>query len=113
MLNEGIIRPVTQPTEWCSTLVPIEKKSGQVRLCVDLRTVNRAVLREPYPIPSFEELISKFNGATVFSTLDARSGYHQIPLDEDSSLYTTFITHRGRFCFNHLPFGITSASEIF
>jgi len=68
MLNAGIIRPITQPTEWCSTLVPIEKKSGQVRLCVDLRAVNRAVPREPYPIPSFEELTSKFNGATVFNS---------------------------------------------
>lgn len=113
MLDENIIRPVTKTTDWCSPVVPVPKKSGQIRLCVDLREVNRAVVRESYPIPTFDELASKFSGASVFTALDARSGYHQIALDEESSLVTTFITHRGRFCYNRLPFGISCASEVF
>lgn len=113
MVNEGVISPVTGPTSWCSNIVPVEKPNGSVRICVDLREVNRAVKREHYPIPSFDDLASQFKDAAIFSLLDARSGYHQIPLAEESKKITTFITHRGRFCFNRLPFGITSASEIF
>ena len=113
MVRDGVISPVTGPTAWCSNIVPVEKPNGSVRICVDLREVNRAVKRENYPIPSFDDLASQFKNAAVFSILDARSGYHQIPLEEESRKITTFITHRGRFCFNRLPFGITSASEIF
>jgi len=113
MIEDDVIRPITEPTDWCSNILPVEKPNGSVRICVDLRAVNRAVRREYYPIPNFDDLATKFRGASVFTSLDARSGYHQISLDAESQKVTTFITHRGRYCFNRLPFGITSASEIF
>ena len=113
-MEEGdIIVKVTEPTEWCSPLVVTRKKSGAVRLCVDLRSLNQAVLRERYVIPTLEDVRAKLAGARMFSSLDAASGYYQIPLDEKSRKLTTFITPQGRYCFKRLPFGITSASEIF
>lgn len=101
MLHDGVIKEVTEPTDWCSHIVPVDKPNGQVRICVDLRAVNRAVKRENYPIPSFDEIVTKLKGAKVFSSLDAKSGYHQILLDEGSCKITSFITHRGRFCFKN------------
>jgi hypothetical protein len=93
--------------------VPAPKKSGQVRICVDLRKLNKAVKRERFVLPTAEEITAKLNGARVFSTLDAAAGFWQIPLDKDSQRLTTFITPFARYCFKRLPFGISSAPEIF
>ena len=113
MEQEGIIRSVTEPTEWCAPMVVVMKKSGNIRICVDLKGLNKSIKRERYMLPTVEDILPKLTGATVFSKLDAASGYWQLPLDEASSLLTTFITPKGRYCFRRLPFGISSASEIF
>ncbi|XP_063048477.1 uncharacterized protein K02A2.6-like [Engraulis encrasicolus] len=114
MLELGIIEHVTGPTDWCAPMVPAEKKNkDQVRVCVDLKRLNKAVKRELYVLPTLEDIAPKLAGAKVFSTLDASSGFWQIPLDPDSQKLTTFITPMGRFCFKRLPFGISSAPEIF
>ena len=95
-------------------MVPVLKKStGKARICVDLKILNVAVKREQYTLPVTDEIIAKLSGATVFSSLDAASGFFQIPLHPDSCKLTTFITPFGRFHFKRLPFGITSAPEIF
>ncbi|KAL6491496.1 hypothetical protein MHYP_G00018410 [Metynnis hypsauchen] len=114
MERNGIIEKVTKPTDWCAPIVPVLKKStGKVRICVDLKKLNKAVKREQYLLPTTEEITTKLSGATVFSSLDAASGFFQIPLHPDSCKLTTFITPFGRFSFKRLPFGITSAPEIF
>ncbi|XP_005088965.1 uncharacterized protein LOC101855985 [Aplysia californica] len=113
ILAEGVISPVTEPTEWCSGMVVVPKRNGSVRICVDLTSLNKAVRREVHPLASIDEQLAKFAGSTVFTKLDATRGFWQIPLHPDSRRYTTFITPFGRFCFNRLPFGISSASEIF
>lgn len=114
MERNGIIERVTQPTDWCAPMVPVLKKStGKARICVDLKRLNEAVKREQYILPITDEIIAKLSGATVFSSLDAASGFFQIPLHPDSCKLTTFITPFGRFHFKRLPFGITSAPEIF
>ena len=89
------------------------KKVGQVRICVDLRHLNSSVLRKVHPIPRIDNSIAQLAGATVFSKVDANSGFWQVPLAERSRLLTTFITSFGRFCFNKLPFGILSAPQLF
>ena len=109
----GVIEEITKPTQWCAPMVPVVKKNGKVRLCVDLKKLNVSVRRERFILPTLEDLTSKLSGATVFSSLDAASGFYQIPLDKDSRELTTFITLFGRYCFRCLPFGITSAPEIF
>ena len=113
MKDEGIIEEVTEPTEWCAPIVPVPKKNGQVRICVDLKKLNEAVKQERYVLPSLDDIAPSLQGSKVFSKLDAASGFWQIPLHTESSKLTTFITPFGRFCFRRLPFGISSAPEIF
>ena len=113
MERNGVIMPVTEATDWCSPMVPVLKKSGKVRICVDLKRLNQVVMRERYVLPTLEEILPKLSGSKVFSTLDCSSGFWAIPLSEDSAKLTTFITPFGRFCFTRLPFGISSAPEIF
>ncbi|XP_039610078.1 uncharacterized protein K02A2.6-like [Polypterus senegalus] len=113
MEENGVIEPVTDPTDWCAPIVPVLKQNGRVCICVDLKKLNETVKRERYVLPTAEEIIAKLSGATVFSSLDAASGFWQIPLHPESSKLTTFITPFGRYSFKRLPFGITSAPEIF
>ena len=113
MEDAGIIEKVSEPTDWCSPIVVVPKSNGQVRICVDLRQLNREVNRERYVLPTLDDTASKMSGATVFTHLDLTSGYYHLMLHPDSAKLTTFITPFGRFYFKRLPFGPTSASEIF
>lgn len=113
MKELDVIEEITEPTEWVSPMVPVIKPNGTIRLCVDLKKLNKAIERERYVIPTFDDIIHNLRGATVFSKLDAQSGFWQIPLDKDSAKLTTFITPYGRFFMKRLPFGISSAPEIF
>ena len=114
MVTSGVIQPIKEPTEWCAPMVAVPKKNNdQPRICVDLQMLNKAVKREKYVLPTIDDILPKLTGAKVFSLLDAASGFWQIPLDTESAKLTTFITPFGRYYFNRLPFGITSAPEIF
>ncbi|CAB3986642.1 Retrovirus-related Pol poly from transposon [Paramuricea clavata] len=108
-----IIEQVDGPTPWVSPIVVVPKKSGEIRLCVDMREANKAVQREKHPMPTVDELITDLNGAIVFSTLDLASGYHQLELHPESRHITTFTTHVGLRRYKRLMFGINAASEIF
>ena len=107
-----VITPVTTPTEWVSSLVTVVKPN-KIRLCIDPKDLNKAVKREYYPMKTVEDVLTRLPGAKVFSTLDATSGFWQIPLDEESSLLTCFNTPFGQYLFKRLPFGIKSAPEIY
>lgn len=111
--KEGIIEKVERPTDWCAPMVPVLKKNGNVRICVDLKKLNEAVKREHFMLPNLDDISPRLAGSTLFSKLDASSGFYQIPLHPDSCGLTTFITPMGRYCFRRVPFGITSAPEIF
>ena len=108
-----MIAKVTEPTPWCAGIVVVPKKSGSVRICVDLKPLNEGVLRETHPIPPVDDTLAQLAGTAVFSKVDANSGFWQIPLTDDSQLLTTFITPHGRYCFRKLPFGISSAPELY
>nr|XP_037289927.1 uncharacterized protein K02A2.6-like [Rhipicephalus microplus] len=113
LVNEGVLSPVTS-AEWATPVVPVVKKDGQVRLCGDFRlTVNAATIMEQYPLPRVDNIFANLNGGEVFSTLDLRNAYNQLPLDEDSKRLVVFNTHKGLYCFNRLPFGVSSAPAIF
>ena len=109
----GVIAKLTEPTLWCVGMVVVPKKSGSVRICVDLKPLNKGVLGETYPIPPVDDTLTQLAGAAVFSKVDTNSGFWQIPLADDSQLLTTFITPHGRYCFRKLPFGISSAPELY
>ena len=108
-----IIEKVNGPTPWVSPLVLIPKKSGEVRICVDMQRANKAITSERYPTPTVDDLINTLKGATMFSKLDLRSGYHQLTLAPESRYITTFVTHQGLWRYCRLNFGTNSASEIF
>ena len=76
-----------------------------------MRRANEAIVRERHPIPTIQEVLYDLNGATVFSKIDLKWGFHQVELDEDSRDITTFVTHRGLYRYRRLMFGITSAPE--
>lgn len=101
----NIIEEITEPTEWVSPMVPILKPNGDVRICMDLKKLNQAVQRERYIIPTVDDIIHKLKGSSVFSKLDALSGFWQLPLDPETAKHTTFITPFGRFFMKRLPFG--------
>ena len=113
MVNSKVIVPIEEPTDWCAPIVVVPKPSGNVRICVDLTKLNKAVKREVYEMPKVETTLGSIAEGTVYSKLDANSGFHQIELDPASVKLTTFITPFGRFAFNRLPYGITSAPEHF
>ncbi|KAL6482216.1 hypothetical protein MHYP_G00102960 [Metynnis hypsauchen] len=114
MEGMGVISKVTKPTPWCAGLVVAPKaQPGKIRLCVDLTHLNKWVRRERHILPAVDHTLAMLAGAKVFTKLDATSGFWQIPLSEESSLLTTFITPFGRYSFNRLPFGISSAPEHF
>ena len=90
MVEKKVIAPVSEPTEWVSQMVAARKKNGETRICLDPRNLNLALKRSHYPMRTVESVAARMAGATVFSTLDARSGFWQITLDEKSSMLTTF-----------------------
>ena len=108
-----IIETVEGLTPWISPIVVVPKKPGEVRICVDMREVNKPIKREKHLMPTIDDLIADLNGATHFSTLDLSSGYHQLELTPESRYVTTFNTHVGLRRYKRLPFGINAASEIF
>ena len=113
MEEMGIITPIQEPTDWCDGMLPVRKKTGQIRIRMDLTRLNESVKRELHPLTTVEHMLAQLAGAKVFSKLNANSGSFQIPLDPKSAKLTTFIAPFGRYYCNWLPFGITSAPKHF
>lgn len=113
MQSLGVIRPVTEPTDWVSSITYVKKADGSLRICIDPKDLNKALKRSHHHTPTLEELTHKFAGAQVFSKMDAKSGYWSVQLHPESQLLTTFNSPFGRFCFNRLPFGLKVSQDIF
>ncbi|XP_046601433.1 uncharacterized protein K02A2.6-like [Neodiprion lecontei] len=111
--KDKIIEKKEGPSEWVNALVLVRKPNGSIRICIDPKEINKQIEVEPRQIPTFEEIISRANGATVFSKLDAQAGFYHVPLDEKSSEICTFGTPFGRYKFRRMPFGIKTAPEVF
>ncbi|XP_058827300.1 uncharacterized protein LOC131687244 [Topomyia yanbarensis] len=97
LLDQDIIERVQEPSAWVSPIVPILKDSGDIRLCIDMRRANQAVLRETHPLPIVEEMFGSINGAMRFSKVDIKDAYHQVEISKRSREITTFITKQGLF----------------
>ena len=111
LLENDIIERVEGPTTWISPVVVAPKPSGDIRLCVDMRRANEAIIRERLPIPTVDEVLESLNGSTVFSKLDLRWGFHQIELEPNSRDITSFATDDGIFRYKRLSFGVNAAPE--
>ncbi|XP_041940375.1 uncharacterized protein K02A2.6-like [Alosa sapidissima] len=113
LVEQDVIEPVDS-SEWISPIVVTTKKGGRgLRLCVDLREPNKAIVVDGFPLPHMEEMFTELRGSTLFSTLDLQSAYHQVPLHKDSRSLTTFITHDGLFRFKRVPYGLASGPSCF
>ena len=119
LIHTGQLVRVIEPTPWISNMVVRERpasatKPAKVRICLDpSQTVNKAIIRPVYPIPTLEENIHRFHQAKVFSTFDIREAFQTIKLTDESSMLTTMHTPWGRYRWTRLPFGISSAPEEF
>ena len=98
----GVIKKVTEPTEWVNPLVVVESPNKSVRLYLDPRELNKTLLREYFPMKTMEKVAAKVKNAKVYSGLSAPNSYWQIRLTKDSQKYITV----GRYKYLRLPFGI-------
>ena len=112
LLQEGKIESVDN-TPYLSPIVAVPKPNNKVRLCVDYRQINKFILIDQHYMPTTDEIFSKLHGATVFSRLDLKDAFHQIPLSEKSRNITAFTTPQGTFRFTALPFGLACSPAIF
>jgi ribonuclease HI len=112
LLKAGIIFPVKY-SEWVSNLVPVRKTTGQIRLCVDFRALNRASIKDHFPLPNMEMILQQVAGSQMMSLLDGFSGYNQIKVKRADKYKTTFITRWGTFAYERMPFGLSNAGATF
>ena len=109
----GVISPV-QFSDWATPVVPVVKKSGEIRLCGDFKvTINPVLDIEHYPLPKIEDIFAELAGGTSFTKIDLAHAYQQLPVEESSRQFLTINTHKGLFTYNRLAFGVASAPSIY
>lgn len=106
-----IVRPSTSP--YASPIVVVKKKTGEVRLCVDYRALNRKTYKENFPLPRIDDQLDSLAGYQYYTVLDLASGYYQISINEEDRYKTSFVTPDGQFEFNRMPFGLANAPANF
>ena len=114
MKRIGVITPVSEPTDWVSSMVATHKKDKpEIRLCINPKDLNTALKRQHYPMHSVEEVAAQMSGATVFSVLDAKNKFWQIRLNKKSSLMTCSAPHLGATDFYKCPSALTQQVRCF
>ena len=111
MLARGIIEPST--ASFASPIVVVKKPDGSNRICIDFRKLNKVTIFDPEPMPQMQDIFAELSGSQYFSKFDFCMGYWQVPMCEGDKDFTTFVTHRGLFRFNVMPFGLVNAPATF
>jgi hypothetical protein len=112
LLNAKIIFSVRH-TQWVSNLVPVRKKSGEIRLCVDFRNLNQASDKDNYPVPPMLQILQQVSSSKRLSLLDHFSGYNKVLMSPSDQLKTTFCTPWGTYAYIKMHFGLINAGENF
>ncbi|KAA0047375.1 hypothetical protein IC582_013588 [Cucumis melo] len=111
LLNKGFIRPSMSP--WGAQVLFMKKKDGSMRLCIDYRESNKVTVKNRYPLPKIDDLFDQLQGATVFSKIDLRSGYHQLRIRDSDIPKIAFRSRYGHYEFIVMSFGLTNAPAVF
>jgi hypothetical protein len=91
----------------------VKKKDGTLRLCIDLRQLNKVAIKNKYPLPRIDDLFDQLKDARIFSKIDIRSGYHQVRIRDEDTNKTSFITRYDHYEFTVVPFGLSNTTTIF
>nr|CAN77310.1 hypothetical protein VITISV_017493 [Vitis vinifera] len=111
-LSVGFISVVEYP-EWLANVVPVPKKDGKVRVCVDFRDLNKASPKDDFPLSHIDLLVDSIAGHSMLSFMDRFSGYNQILMALEDMEKTTFITEWGTYCYKVMPFGLKNAGATY
>lgn len=111
LIEKQIIRPSN--SQYCSPIVLVRKKSGEIRLCVDFRELNKITIKDHYPLPLIDDHLDLLRSKKYFTCLDLKNGFHHVKVADDSIKYTSFITPLGQFEYLRMPFGLCNAPSVF
>ena len=111
MLSDGVISPSNSP--WASPVTLAPKKDGGYRVCIDYRRMNAVTKKDRYPLPHIQDIFDTVGCGKIFTTLDLKSGYWQLPVAEADREKTAFVCHRGQFQYNRVSFGLANAPSFF
>ncbi|KAG9447255.1 hypothetical protein H6P81_013383 [Aristolochia fimbriata] len=112
LIAANFIREVKYPT-WIANIVPVKKKTGQIRVCVDFRDLNKACPKDDFPLPITELMVDATTGHEALSFMDGSSGYNQIWMDPKDEELTAFRTPKGIFCYKVMSFGLKNAGATY